>query len=154
MATRYVHTNLIAHDWLKLKAFYVRVFGCVPIEPTRDLRGDWLAKGTGVQNPHLVGQHLRLPGHGNDGPTLEIFQYDTVLDQSSPVANRAGFAHLAFQVDDVDAAREQVISAGGTSDTSVARATIAGAGLLTFTYVRDPEGNLIELQSWTGHDGA
>jgi hypothetical protein len=43
---RYAHTNLIAHDWRRLSAFYVEAFGCVPLAPERDLRGDWFERGT------------------------------------------------------------------------------------------------------------
>ena len=149
MPTRYVHTNLIAHDWELLAAFYVRVFGCVPVEPRRDLRGEWLERGSGVAAAHLRGQHLRLPGHGEQGPTLEIFQYDEVQVQPVPVANRAGFGHLAFSVDDVAEALRDMIAAGGTAHGEVVSTQVPGVGTLTFTYARDPEGNLIELQAWT-----
>src|SRR5262249_41863318 len=142
------HTNLIAHDWEMLAAFYVRVFGCEPLEPKRDLRGEWLERGTGVPRAHLRGQHLRLPGHGECGPTLEIFQYDETLAQSLPIANPAGFAHIAFGVDDVDRALGEVIAAGGSAFAEVVRQEVPGVGELTVTYARDPEGNLIELQSW------
>ncbi len=148
MPTRYAHTNLTAHDWEKLAAFYVEVFGCEPLEPMRDLHGDWLEKGTGVKGAHLRGRHLRLPGHGADGPTLEIFQYYPVQPQALPVANRAGFGHVAFQVDDVEEALRAVIKFGGSVHGEVVQREIEGAGELTFTYARDPEGNLIELQAW------
>jgi predicted enzyme related to lactoylglutathione lyase len=149
MPARYVHTNLIAHDWELLATFYVRVFGCVPVEPRRDLRGEWLERGSGVPAAHLRGQHLRLPGHGEHGPTLEIFQYDEVLVQSVPVAHRAGFGHLAFAVDDVAAALLDLVAAGGRAHGEVVRTQVPDVGTLTFTYARDPEGNLLELQAWT-----
>jgi predicted enzyme related to lactoylglutathione lyase len=149
MTTRYVHTNLIAHDWEALAGFYVRVFGCTPLEPRRDQRGEWLERGTAVPGAHLRGQHLRLPGHGSDGPTLEIFSYDDVVAQPRPVANRAGFGHLAFAVDDVEHTLRELIDAGGSAHGEVVRTQVEGVGRLTFTYARDPEGNLIELQSWT-----
>lgn len=147
---RYVHTNLIANDWKRLVAFYEQVFGCVPVLPERDLSGEWLAAGTAVPGARLRGIHLRLPGHGNQGPTLEIFQYDQHLDRPETAANRPGFGHIAFVVDDVAAARDAVISAGGGALGAVASSEIAGAGAITFTYVTDPEGNIIELQQW--HD--
>ena len=36
----------------------------------------WLDSATGINGAHLRGMHLRLPGYGEHGPTLEIFQYD------------------------------------------------------------------------------
>lgn len=148
MSPRYVHTNLVARDWRKLAAFYVHVFGCTRVEPERDLSGEWLERGTRVPGAHLRGQHLRLPGHGEGGPSLEIFEYDSLEEQALPVANRVGFGHIAFSVDDVKAALDQVIGAGGSAYGEIVTRHIEGVGELTFTYVRDPEGNLIELQTW------
>jgi hypothetical protein len=49
------------------------VFGCTPVPPERDLSGKWLEKAARVETAHIGGIHLRLPGHGHEGPTLEIF---------------------------------------------------------------------------------
>jgi hypothetical protein len=43
-----------------------------------------------------------------------------------------------------------VIEAGGSAHGAIVSTNVEGVGLLTFTYARDPEGNLIELQSWNG----
>ena len=146
ISARYVHTNVIAHDWRKLARFYEDVFGCVLVPPERDLSGEWLDRGTGVARAHVRGVHLRLPGHGDAGPTIEIFSYDDVVAQSPPIANRAGYGHLAFVVDDVERAMAEVVAHGGKPGEIVSHATPAGE--LQFVYVRDPEDNLIELQRW------
>ncbi len=148
MRARYVHTNLVARDWRALAAFYERVFGCEPAGPERDLAGDWLSAGTAVAAARLRGRHLRLPGHGERGPTLEIFEYAEVLPGLAPAANRAGLGHLAFEVDDVASAVRAVLAAGGSAHGDVVSHDVAGLGRLTFAYVRDPEANLIELQCW------
>ncbi|MEJ7731801.1 MAG: VOC family protein [Polyangiaceae bacterium] len=139
---------MIAHDWRRMVDFYVRVFGCQPLDPERDLSGAWLEDGTGVRGAHIRGRHLRMPGHGDEGPTLEVFGYDEVLPQAPPAANRAGFAHLAFAVPDVAAALRAVVDAGGSAQGAVVSHEVPGAGVLTFTYAADPESNLIELQHW------
>ena len=110
---KYVHTNLIARDWKRLVRFYSEVFGCEPKGPERDLSGPWLDSVNAVLNAHLTGVHLRLPGYDTDGPTLEIFSYDELVEGGVPVANQCGFAHIAFAVDDVDQALQAVIAAGG-----------------------------------------
>jgi len=145
---RFVHVNLTARDEERLADFYVRVFGCTLLPPRRDLCGPWLDQGTGLSGAHLHGMHLRLPGCGEHGPTLEIFRYEEMVDGPEPVANRPGFGHIAFAVSDVSATRDAVIAAGGRALGEVASSEIPDAGRLTFVYVRDPEGNLIELQSW------
>jgi len=146
---RYVHTNLIATDWRNLASFYERVFGCTPLPPERDLAGEWLEAGTGVPQARIRGIHLRLPGYGDRGPTLEIFQYDQQVERTIPAANRPGFAHIAFAVDDVAAARDAVLAAGGGTVGEVVTSPIGSAGQVTFAYVTDPEGNIIELQHWS-----
>ena len=75
MKATYRHTNIVAADWRALAGFYEDVFGCTPVPPSRDLSGAWLDRGTGVPDAHLTGIHLRLPGHGDRGPTLEIYGY-------------------------------------------------------------------------------
>jgi predicted enzyme related to lactoylglutathione lyase len=146
---KYVHTNLIAHDWKRLADFYTRVFGCNLVLPERDLEGQWLDDATSIPHARIRGAHLRLPGYGNAGPTLEIFQYDSELEKPSTAVNRPGFGHIAFAVDDVDAARDAVVSEGGRAVGEIVSVDISGAGKIRFVYVADPEGNVIELQQWS-----
>jgi predicted enzyme related to lactoylglutathione lyase len=61
--------------------------------------------------------------------------------------NRPGFGHIAFVVDDVPAAREAVIAAGGRPVGEVVTLANASGAKLTWVYVTDPEGNVLELQS-------
>lgn len=144
---KYVHTNLIADDWRLLAEFYEKVFGCVPVPPERDLAGRPLDAATKIESAHIRGIHLRLPGFGDGGPTLEIFQYDRNLDRVRADANRPGFTHIAFSVDDVVATRDAVVAAGGGELGKVVSHEVAGVGWITFAYLKDPEGNLVEVQS-------
>ena len=146
---RYTHTNLVARDWRSLAAFYQDVFGCVPVPPERDLEGEQLERGSGVKGARIRGAHLRLPGHGSGGPTLELFEYAQKIDRELPIPNRPGFGHLAFQVRDVAATLQAVVSAGGSRLGEVVSFEVPQAGTITWTYARDPEGNIIELQSWS-----
>lgn len=149
---RFAHTNLIARDWRALADFYESVFGCHRLAPERDFSGPTLDAGTGVVGARLRGVHLRLPGHGDDGPTLEIFHYSEQKEGPAPAVNRPGFGHIAFQVFDVASAREQVLRHGGQSVGEVVTLTTASGDDVTWCYVTDPEGNIVELQSWTRRD--
>lgn len=149
MDAKYVHTNLVAEDWRKLARFYEQVFGCTPVPPERKLAGRWLEDGTGVAGAQIRGIHLRLPGYGEAGPTLEIFQYSPQEERVETAVNRPGLGHLAFAVGDVETARKAVIAAGGGTVGKVVTLDVAGAGRVTFAYMKDPEGNVIELQQWT-----
>ena len=93
--------------------------------------------------------HLRLPGHGDNGPTLEIYTYTSLVPQTPPVANRIGYGHLAFTVEDVPETLRAVVAAGGSRLGDVVTVPVENVGTLQFTYARDPEGNLLELQHWS-----
>lgn len=148
MKARYKHTNIIAQDWRALARFYQDVFGCVLVPPERDLSGDWLDRGTGLRDAHFTGAHLLLPGYGENGPTLEIYQYTRSEPRLPAVANREGYTHIAFEVEDVEKAAAEVLEHGGGMLGDIASSDVEGVGLLTFVYLVDPEGNMIELQSW------
>ena len=146
---RFGHVNLVARDWRSLADFYVRLFGCEVVPPERDYAGPDLAAGTGVPGAALRGAHLRLPGFGPTGPTLEVYQYASMPDGLPPAANRPGFGHIAFAVPSVAAARDAVLAAGGGSVGEVVTLQTADGRFVTWTYVTDPEGNIVELQSWS-----
>jgi predicted enzyme related to lactoylglutathione lyase len=144
----YVHTNLIARDWRALAAFYEEVFGCAVLAPERDFAGPTLEAGTGVPGAALRGVHLRLPGYGDSGPTLEIFTYSPVAEGLPAAVNRPGFGHIAFAVPSVSDARLAVLAAGGRPVGEIVTMTTKTGGRVTWCYVSDPEGNVIELQAW------
>lgn len=144
---KFVHTNIVARNWRLLSEFYINVFECKSVPPERNLKGEWLERGTGVKNASLQGIHLLLPGYGKDGPTLEIFQYQKNANKPDTVANREGFGHIAFSVENVEEVLERVISFGGAKLGDVVRKDFIDRTLI-FSYAKDPEGNIIELQTW------
>ncbi len=148
MKAKYKHTNIVAKDWRALARFYQDVFGCVLVPPERALSGEWLDKGTGVKGARFAGAHLRLPGHGENGPTLETYQYHHNESRSAIAANREGILHIAFEVDDVRQAVDEILKNGGRKIGDIASSALEGVGILTFIYVADPEGNIVELQTW------
>lgn len=148
MHIRYVHTNLIAKDWKKLSLFYQHVFGCRPVPPERDLKGQWLDDLTGLKAAHITGEHLLLPGYEDGLPTLEIFSYDQMDEKNPKTVNGSGLAHLAFEVDDLKAVLQKVLEEGGSRLGETVSAQYPNHVTASFAYVRDIEGNIIELQNW------
>lgn len=148
MKARFAHVNLIARDWRRLAQFYTTVFGCVLVPPERDFQGKELDAGTGLKGAHLCGAHFRLPGTGEQGPTLEVFTYDRLELSSSAAPNRPGFGHIAFEVENVAAAQAEVLSAGGGAVGEIVTLTTTTGAKVTWCYATDPEGNMIELQAW------
>jgi predicted enzyme related to lactoylglutathione lyase len=137
---KFVHINIVTRNWKSLVMFYKQVFGCVTVPPERDLSGEWLEDATGVCDTEIHGVHLRLPGYGEGGPTLEIFQYNVQTDRQGAAINRPGLAHIAFIVEDVHTARYEMIAAGGGVVGELVSTDIPGVWRITFVYATDPKG--------------
>lgn len=146
---RFGHVNLVANDWRRLADFYIRVLGCEFVPPERDMRGPILEAGTGIAGAAVRGAHLRLPGGDANGPTLEIFEYETGPETPPTAANRPGFGHIAFVVSDVAQASATFLAEGGRAVGQIVTSTTADGRQVTWTYVADPEGNIVELQAWS-----
>jgi predicted enzyme related to lactoylglutathione lyase len=145
---KYVHTNLIAREWKKLAQFYINVFACEPLLPERDLYGSWIEKMTLIEGVRIKGIHLKLPGYEN-GPTLEIFEYNKHSKEfNRPMINNFGFSHIAFHVSDIEDTLKKVIVNGGEKYGELVETEIKDVGIIKAIYVRDPEGNIIEIQNW------
>ena len=145
---KYAHTNIISDDWRRLADFYITVFDCKPLYPERDLRGEWLDRATAIKDANLQGIHLKLPGYDESLPTLEIFQYNHNEIGLKPMANRKGYGHIAFRVDDVATILNRVLENGGSRVGELVETEVSELGTLSFVYARDIDGNIIELQNW------
>jgi predicted enzyme related to lactoylglutathione lyase len=146
---RFGHVNLTARDWRRLASFYSSVFGCAIVPPERDYSGPLLDAATGLSGAHLTGAHLALPGYGRGGPTLEIYAYDEHDRHPGPRVDRPGWGHVAFQVPDVEAARGAVLGAGGGAVGEIVTLRTADGRDVMWCYATDPEGNILELQTWS-----
>jgi hypothetical protein len=107
----------------------------------------------GVRERGRTGAHprcadFRLPGGGDQEPTLEIFTYSQLEESLPTVASRPGFGHIAFEVEDVAAAQQEVLSAGGGAVGEIVTLATATGARVTWCYVTDPEGDMIELETW------
>lgn len=150
---RFGHVNVTARDWRRLASFYTEVFGCELVPPERDIRSADLDAATGLHDAHLTGAHLRLPGLGDGGPTIEIFEYDELEAHPGARVDRPGWGHIAFQVPDVPEALQAVVAAGGASFGEVVTMQTRDGRQVTWVYATDPEGNIIELQAWSPAPG-
>lgn len=150
MTKRYTHTNINAKDWKKLSAFYQKVFDCKPVPPRRDLYGKWIEDVTGIEGVHIEGVHLAVPGYEDgQGPTIEIFTYNLPQGERPLEINAYGFAHIAFEVDDVEETYAELLKEGGSAVGKMISRDYPGVGRLTLIYAKDPEGNIVEIQKWT-----
>ena len=71
-------------------------------------------------------------------------EYAETVDRSIPAVNEPGYGHLAFEVLDLNNTIENVLRLGGSLQGQV---TNFGTGEKPhlIVYVRDPEGNILEL---------
>ena len=144
---KYAHTSITALDWKKLSDFYINVFRCTLASPVKRYSGAWVDKVTGLCGAQVAGVSLALPGYGANGPVLEIFSYQELVEKGPVMPNQKGYTHIAFQVEDIEETLDQSIKNGGGQLGEIAEIRVEGAGTLKLLYLRDPEGNLIELQS-------
>ena len=89
---KYCHVGIVARDWRSLSKFYQDVFGCRPLDPVRcnENAGSLL----GVDKGTIHGEHVVVPGYGDEGPTLEIM---TLFPEGAEGEHHAfdyGFAHM------------------------------------------------------------
>jgi predicted enzyme related to lactoylglutathione lyase len=145
---KYVHTNIVAKNWKKLADFYIKIFGCSIVPPIRNYKGKDLDSAVNIKDATLNGVHLRLPGYNKSGPTLEIFSYTPTLKKQSRKVNTPGITHIAFEVSDVNKLYKKVIANGGKKVGKIITLKRSDGKKVTWCYVKDPEGNMIELQKW------
>lgn len=97
---------------------------------------------TGVEGAALNIAYVRGPGH-----SLELIQYDSPADKGQVVARPCdtGFAHVAYDVDDIDAA---VATAADYDVRPIGKVTVIDKGPNAggrVCYLRDPDGVTIEF---------
>ena len=145
---RWAHVNIVSDDWRRLVDFYVAAFGCEVVGAERDHHGPWVETLTGIPGARIRGVHIRVPGHGEDGPTIEIFQYDRNEERPRTQLNTPGFPHIAFEVSDIDAARQQIVELGGAQVGEHHVRDVPGEGTIELIYMADLDGNVVEIQKW------
>ena len=72
----------------------------------------------------------------------------TLPSPGLPAINGAGYAHIAFLVDDVEACLHKLLASGGRKLGEIVVQELDNVGILTVVYTRDPEGNIVEIQNW------
>ncbi|MHB8898731.1 MAG: VOC family protein [Thermoguttaceae bacterium] len=141
------HVNIVVRDLPRMTAFYRDALG---LRVTRQvtIRGDWIEAITRLSGVEADVVYLEPPA----GPPLELIAYRSPQGsrpESLEKPNTLGLRHLAFLVDDIDAALEAARAAGAEV---LAPVQVVPTGQVEFgtrqkwiAYCLDPEGNLLEL---------
>lgn len=125
------HVGLSVADLDRQRDFYARALELTELEehlelPEAQIRTAILRRADGLK--------LELIERGGSRPQEFATPYDGAATQ--------GYFHWALSVDDLDATFGHLLAAGATEVSAPAPAARPGA---RFAYVKDPEGNLLEL---------
>ena len=129
------HVGITVADLDRAVEFYAETFD-LDVVAEFSVGGDAFADAVAVEGAAAEFAHLDA-----DGAVVELVAYDAADESADdPKLNRPGATHLGLTVDDVDAFYADL--ADDVETLSPPRTTESGTTVL---FVRDPEGNLIEV---------
>jgi len=129
------HVGITVDDLDRAVDFYTETFD-LDLLTEFSVGGDAFAEAVAVDGAAAEFAHLDA-----DGAIVELVAYDPAAESvADPELNRQGATHLGLAVDDVEAFYADL--ADDVETLSPPRTTGSGTTIL---FVRDPEGNLIEV---------
>ncbi|MBN9623658.1 MAG: VOC family protein [Actinobacteria bacterium] len=136
------HTALVVSSLDDSIAFYQRCFGGELEAVLRDTGGPEIAALHGLDEARF---DLAFIPYG--GAVLELFQFhEPASPERVPTqANRIGDSHVAFEVDDVEAAYRRLLALGLEFPRPPLRVQEGDAAGFDLVFTSDPDGNRIEL---------
>jgi catechol 2,3-dioxygenase-like lactoylglutathione lyase family enzyme len=148
MIEGYDHTSFTVADIDRAVVFWRDVMGFA-LADLSAREGDWLATVVGVPGARCRIAHLH--GHGLH---LELIQYlePPGTDVTGP-PHRPGTAHLAFRVEDIEAAARRMLAAGASEQGRISRCSSGAAAGCLAVYLKDPNGIIVELVELPPGDG-
>jgi catechol 2,3-dioxygenase-like lactoylglutathione lyase family enzyme len=138
------HVGVVVDDLAAATEFFVQL----GLEPQGDggVEGRWVDRVVGLEGVRVDFVMLQAPdGHGR----LELIKFHTPPaqgDDGHAPANTLGIRHLAFIVEDIDAAVAGVRAHGGELIGELERYE----DIFRLCYVRGPEGIIVELAERIG----
>ena len=139
--------KFLCRDLGGLAAFYQEALDCEVVVPAL-MTDERVARAVGVPGATVTLSTLRLPGRGDRGPILELYSVDGVVPDDWDY--RPGSGQIALEVDDLEVAIGRVIAAGGNRLGEVVEWEGPSGATARFVYLRDPEGNIIDLYTRVG----
>lgn len=144
------HIGFTVPDLEAATRFFVDVIGCTQVYslgPIQDREGDWMPTHMNVPAAAAV-RELRFFRCGH-GPNFEIFEYDFDGQATQPPRNcDVGGHHLAFYVDDMDAAVRHLRAQGVRVLGEPTVRTAGPSAGQSWVYFLTPWGMQLELVSF------
>lgn len=129
------HVGVTVSDLDRAVDFYTDTFG-LDVVAEFSVKGDAFAEAVAVDGASGSFAHLDA-----GDAVVELVEYEPQADSTpDPELNRPGAIHLGLAVDDVEAFYAALDD--GVETLSPPRTTASGTSIC---FVRDPEGNLIEV---------
>lgn len=148
MFTQIDHVNIVVNDLNSMTAFYRDALG---FEVTKEvtISGEWVESVVGLEGVVAEVVYLAPPS----GPRVELIRYVSPEGHCPPDLGRSNtrcLRHIAFQVEEIDAAVARLKSVAVRLLSEVQRVpnsqvTYSGGVCKQLVYFHDPEGNLLEL---------
>ena len=138
MITSMNHTGFVVRDLDRSVQFYRDVVG-LAVVITREREGVSISQVLGYEGTRIRTANLGIA----DGHVLELIQYvyPVGAERPSEERNTLGATHLAFNVEDIDATFDQLVSRGALRLNPPAEV----APGRRVCYMQDPDRNWIEL---------
>ena len=138
-ARSFSHCGITVSDFNKAVRFYWDVFGC-PLVGVSDQPSDRIRSFFGVDatQPTCKTGWIRVPG----GAVIEIFEFRPYQPPIETPWNRVGLTHICFNVRNTQKWHDYLV---GKGVEIVAMPEQSPNGGQWFFFVKDPDGNLIEL---------
>lgn len=142
--SRFWHIAIVTQDLPKMVDFYTRVMG---FKAVREMPVNSEVFRKGISLPNADGRVITLEVP-NSSTVIDLFEFKEIAEKDPlcPVANRPGYRHIAFLVEDLDVAAEELKAEGielFSKPLEVAEPPMVAG--FKFLYFKDPEGNIIEL---------
>jgi catechol 2,3-dioxygenase-like lactoylglutathione lyase family enzyme len=140
MITGFNHTSFTVANLDRTVKFWTDALG-FRAASVSERSGDWQERLTGIPGAQLRIAHLY--GHGHH---MEFIQYlDGAAREARIEPNESGAAHICLEVSDIAATVRMLIEAGATAQGDIVEVTTGPVSGGQASYLRDPNGILIEL---------
>lgn len=133
------HTGIVVTDLERSLDFYCGLLGLTEKKRLEE-SGDYIDNMLALDGAHVTTVKLEAP----DGNLIELLQFRSHARTrpAAPEACRIGITHVAFTVENLEAAYRKLTAAGVSFNAPPQRSP---DGYAQVTFCRDPDGTLVEL---------